>query len=90
MPSAAVPGLLDFLDYPDVGSLCMPGALLVVHGERDELFPPEGVRAAFEHLRRSYQAIGHAERFESFTFDGPHQFPLAAQQRMMEWFDRWL
>lgn len=90
MPSSTVPGLLDDLDYPDVGSLTMPNALMVVHGWEDELFPPDGVRAAFDNLTRCYQAIGKPERFQTFTFDGPHSFPLAAQQKMMEWFDRWV
>jgi dienelactone hydrolase len=90
MPSSAVPGLLDYLDYPDVGSLTLPNPLMVVHGWRDELFPPEGVRAAFENLTRCYEAIGRPEHFQTVTFDGPHQFPAQAQQRMIEWFDRWV
>jgi len=90
MPSAAVPGLLDYLDYPDVGSLTMPNALMVVHGWQDDLFPPSGVRAAFKNLQQCYAAIGKPERFATFTFDGPHSFPVKAQQRMIEWFDRWV
>jgi hypothetical protein len=46
------------MDYPDVGSLAMPSALLVVHGQQDSLFPPDGVKAAIDSLRQSYQAIG--------------------------------
>jgi hypothetical protein len=46
------------MDYPDVGSLAMPSALLVVHGQQDSSFPPDGVRAAINSLRQSYQAIG--------------------------------
>jgi len=85
-----VPGLLDYLDYPDVGSLTMPNPLLVVHGWRDTLFPRSGVEAAFESLGRCYQAIGKPERFETFTYDGPHKFPAPAQRKMVEWFDRYL
>ena len=90
MPSAVVPDLLDYLDYPDIGSLTMPNPLLVVHGQRDTLFPPEGVHAAFENLTRCYEAIGKPERFRTLTFDGPHKFPTHAQQQMIEWFDRWV
>jgi hypothetical protein len=63
---------------------------MVVHGWQDTLFPPEGVRAAFTSLAQCYAAVGKPERFQSFTFDGPHKFPLEAQKRMMEWFDRWV
>jgi len=90
VPSTMIPGLLDHLDYPDVATLAMPSPLLVVHGQQDTLFPPEGVKAAFATLGNSYQAIGQRERFATFLFDGPHKFPLTAQQRMVDWFDRWI
>jgi len=90
VPSAMVPGLLEYLDYPDIATLAMPHPLLVVHGQQDTLFPPEGVTAAMDTLRQSYQAIGQQERFETWIFDGPHKFPLAAQRKMMDWFDRWV
>jgi dienelactone hydrolase len=90
VPAGWPPGLLGDLDYPDVGSLTLPNPLMVVHGWQDTLFPPEGVRAAFSSLVQCYEAIGKPERFRTVTFDGPHKFPLEAQQRMMEWFDRWV
>jgi hypothetical protein len=49
----------------------MPRPLLVVHGQQDTLFPPEGVKAALDTMRMSYQAIGQLERFNTFIFDGP-------------------
>jgi dienelactone hydrolase len=90
VPSAIIPGLLDCLDYPDIATLAMPRPLLVVHGNRDTLFPPEGVTAAIDTLRKSYQAIGQPEHFNTLIFDGPHKFPRAAQHKMMDWFDRWV
>jgi len=90
VPSGMVPGLLEYMDYPDVGSLSMPTPLLVVHGQQDNLFPPDGVKAAIENLRRCYHAIGRPERFDTLFFVGPHKFPLQAQQKMMDWFDRWV
>ncbi len=90
VPAGMVPGLLDYLDYPDVGLLAMPNPLLVVHGLKDDLFPPEGVKAAFENLRQCYEAIRKPERFATFIYDGPHKFPAEAQRKMVEWFDRWL
>ena len=90
VPSAMVPGLLEYMDYPDVASLAMPTPLLVVHGQRDTLFPADGVKAAIDNLRECYQAISKPERFETVFFDGPHKFPLQAQQKMVDWFDRWV
>ena len=90
IPAGNVPGLFKYLDYPDVASLLMPNALMVVHGLRDDLFPPAGVKAAFRNLTQCYAAIGKPERFTTYTFDGPHKFPARAQQHMMEWFNRWV
>jgi len=36
------------------------------------------------------ETIGKPERFQTFTFDGPHKYPLETQQRMMAWFDQWV
>lgn len=90
VPTGMIPGLLECMDYPDVASLAMPSPLLVIHGQQDTLFPPDGVKAAVENLSQCYQAIGKPERFETMFFDGPHKFPLQAQQKMMAWFDRWV
>ena len=90
IPAGNVPGLFNYLDYPDVGSLIMPGALMVVHGLRDALFPPDGVTAAFRNLTGCYEAIGNPERFTTYRYDGPHKFPAQAQQLMLEWFNRWV
>jgi dienelactone hydrolase len=90
VPAGWPPGLLDDLDYPDVGSLAMPNPMMVVHGSQDRLFPPEGVQAAFRSLAQCYQTIGKPERFKTLVFDGPHKFPLEAQQAMLAWFDRWV
>jgi dienelactone hydrolase len=90
VPSGMIPGLLDYLDYPDIASLAMPNPLLVVHGQQDDLFPPDGVKAAIENLHQSYQAIGKPARFDTLVFNGPHKFPLQAQRKMMDWFDRWV
>jgi dienelactone hydrolase len=90
VPSGMVPGLLEYMDYPDIGSLAMSNALLVVHGQQDTLFPPDGVKAAIDNLRQSYQAIGKPERFDTLFFDGPHKFPIEGQRKMMDWFDRWV
>jgi len=90
VPSAMVPGLLEYMDYPDISSLMMPNPLLVVHGQQDGLFPSEGVKAAIDNLSRCYQVINKRDRFDTIFFDGPHKFPLPAQQKMIEWFDRWV
>ena len=43
-----VPGLYRYLDYPDVASLALPSALLVINGSKDTLFELDGVNACFD------------------------------------------
>ena len=46
-----VPGLMRHLDYPDVASLAMPAALLVINGSRDRLFDLDGVQRLLRQAR---------------------------------------
>jgi len=85
-----VPGLYRYLDLPDLVSLTAPGGLMVIHGRRDGLFPPEGVQASFDKLAAIYRKAGVPERFEAVTYDGPHEFNAAMQEKAFAWLDRWL
>ena len=72
-----VPGLMRYLDYPDVASLAMPAALLVINGSRDTLFDLDGVRSCFAKLAACYEKAGIAEQ-------GPHpalRHPARIQRR---------
>ncbi len=85
-----VPGLYRHLDYPDVASLAMPRALLVINGSRDTLFEPAGVRAAFEKLATCYRKAGAPERLRTRLYDTPHEFNSAMQAEAWEWLAKWV
>src|SRR6188472_3388977 len=53
-----VPGMTRYLDYPDVASLAMPSALLVINGSRDGLFDLDGVKHCFTKLSSCYAKAG--------------------------------
>jgi hypothetical protein len=82
-----VPGLYRHLDYPDVASLAMPAALLVINGSRDELFEPAGVRAAFEKLAACYAKAGVPERVRTRLYDTPHEFNGEMQVEAWAWLE---
>ncbi len=84
-----VPGLYRQMDYPDFVALAAPRPLLVIHGSRDALFPPEGVRQAVEKLTACYRKAGAADRFRFLEYDGPHEFNLAMQEQAFAWLKRW-
>jgi dienelactone hydrolase len=85
-----VPGLYRHLDYPDVASLAMPAALLVINGSRDELFEPAGVRASFEKLAACYAKAGVPERVRTRLYDTPHEFNLEMQAEAWAWLEKHL
>ena len=85
-----VPGLYRYMDLPDVVSMTAPGALMAIHGTQDKLFTNEGVQAAYDKIARVYKKAGVPDRFEGVTFDGPHEFNTAMQDKAFAWLDRWL
>ena len=85
-----VPGLYRHLDYPDVASLAMPAALLVINGSRDELFEPAGVRASFDKLAACYAKAGVPDRLRTRLYDTPHEFNAEMQAEAWAWLGKHL
>jgi dienelactone hydrolase len=89
-PTMLVPGLYRYLDYPDVASLALPSALLVINGSKDTLFDLGGVRACFDKLHACYQKAGAAEKFRARLYDTPHEFNAEMQARAWDWLQKWV
>ena len=85
-----VPGLYRYLDYPDVASLAMPAAMLVINGSKDGLFERDGVREAFEKLTACYRKAGVPEKVATRLYEAPHEFNLQMQAEAWDWIARWL
>ncbi|MBI3851863.1 MAG: acetylxylan esterase [Verrucomicrobia bacterium] len=85
-----VPGLYRHLDYPDVASLAMPKALLVINGRKDTLFHPEGVRASFDKLHACYAKAGAPDHCRTQFYDTPHEFNAEMQTEAWDWLKRWV
>ena len=86
-----IPGLYRYLDYPDLASLAMPSALLVLNGGKDALFEPAGVQAAYDKLKACYRKAGIAERIQCSLYpDAPHEFNAAMQAEAWKFLSRWL
>ena len=85
-----IPGLYRHLDYPDVISMAMPAALLVINGSRDGLFETEGVRVSFDKLAACYRKAGIPEKLRTRLYDTPHEFNAEMQAEAWEWLKRWL
>jgi dienelactone hydrolase len=85
-----VPGLLTVCDLDWLTAAVAPRAFLVTAGERDPLFPIDGVRAVVTAARREYEAAGVPERFEALLFPGGHSFPEEVKAHAYAFVDRWL
>lgn len=85
-----VPGLYGDLDWPDVGALHWPNALMIINGLKDALYPLEAARKAVDKLKRIYAKMGIPEKFEGVFFDGPHEFNAEMQDRACAWMEKQL
>jgi dienelactone hydrolase len=82
------PGLVRYLDYPDVASLAAPKPALFFAGENDRLFPAASARAAFARMAPVWAAWKAADRFEARMLPGGHEFTQPAQEAAFDWLDR--
>jgi dienelactone hydrolase len=81
-------GLYRYLDLPDLAALIAPRSVFVINGSRDQLFPPEGVRAAFEKIAQCFGKAGVSERQRCRLYDAPHEFNVRMQTDAWEWLER--
>lgn len=82
------PGLLRYLDYPDVASLAAPKPALFFAGETDRLFPIESVRIAFGKMHRVWRAWDAEGRLDTRILPGGHAFDERTQDSAFDWLDR--
>jgi dienelactone hydrolase len=85
-----VPGLLGVGDLDRVAAAVAPRAFLLTAGERDPLFPIDGVREVVATARRQYAEVGVPERFQAILFPGGHSFPEEVKNHAYAFVDRWL
>jgi dienelactone hydrolase len=82
------PGLVRYLDYPDVASLAAPKPALFIAGASDPLFPAASAQAAFSKMAQVWKAWQAPARFETRLLPHGHVFPLEAQEDAFDWLDR--
>lgn len=85
-----IPGLRNYLDYPDIASIACPKPMLFINGTRDQLFPVPGVKKAFEIMQHVWQDQGKADQLETYIWDQPHECNLKDQKAILDFLDRYL
>ena len=81
-------GLYRYLDLPDLAALIAPRSVLVINGSRDQLFPAEGVDAAFKKIEQCFRKAGVPDRQRCRLYDAPHQFNAEMQSEAWDWIGR--
>ena len=69
-----IPRLLKYAEMADVMGLFAPKPVVIVAGEKDDIFPIAGVRRAFRNLKRIYAASGARERCHLVIGPEGHRF----------------
>lgn len=69
-----IPGLLEWGDTPEIGSLIAPRHCIWEIGSRDGLIVPGWAEQAQERLKRAYAAAESSENLQFHRFEGGHQW----------------
>ncbi|MBI4622742.1 MAG: dienelactone hydrolase family protein [Verrucomicrobia bacterium] len=67
-----IPGLLEFGDTPEIGSLIAPRPAIWEAGRQDALMVPGWLEKAAGRLQAAYAAAGQPENFQVHRFEGGH------------------
>jgi cephalosporin-C deacetylase-like acetyl esterase len=79
-------------DFPIVGALIAPRPLLILSGQKDTIFPPDGYHEAFQRAKRVYDlyAGGDSDRIREVDDNVTHSDPPLFLREARQWMQRWL
>lgn len=78
-----IPGLLEFGDTPEIGSLIAPRPCIWEIGSRDSLVVAGWAEKAIERLQRAYAASETPDRLQFHRFEGGHQWSGTTAREML-------
>ena len=84
------PGLRRWLDYPHVASIACPKPMFFINGSQDKLFPVAGVEKAFRTMHDTWESQGAGDQIVTELWDMPHSCPKKAQERVLQFFKKYL
>ena len=86
--SMLVPGIRNLMDYADVAAMACPKPSLFFNGERDKLFPVEGVENAYWRMREVWHSQCADSKLVTKIWDEKHFFNRQMQEEVRRFFDR--
>lgn len=85
--SMLIPGIRNLMDYPHVASLACPKPMLFFNGDRDKLFPVEGVENAYRVMREVWHSKGKDGSLVTKIWPEKHFFNRGMQAEIKAFFD---
>ena len=82
------PGLVNYLDYPDVAAIACPKPVLLYNGVKDHLFPPEDVKKVYAKMRKYWESQNASDKLETRIWNAKHEFTAEMQKAAFEWLNR--
>jgi len=82
-----VPGILKYGEMYDVASLIAPRALLVESGTKDDIFPIESAKYAYEKVKEVYRFLNAEDKIDSDFFEGRHEI---SGRKSYDFLVKWL
>ena len=87
---AIVPGISQFMDFPDIMGMHAPKPAMVCSCTNDPLFTQTEVQKAQHSLNQIYRKAGSPKQFEFTHYQGPHRFDKTMQEDVFTWLDQHL
>jgi hypothetical protein len=80
------------MDFPVVTALIAPRPLLIISGQQDTIFPPDGYHQVFQRTKRIYDlyAGANSERIREVDDNVGHSDPPLFLREARQWMRRWL
>ena len=80
----AIPGLLQYGDVPEIGSLIAPRPCVWEVGASDKLISPRWADEALARMCRAYRALGAEDALRVDRFEGGHRWNGAVAYPLLE------
>ena len=81
-------------DFPVVAALIAPRPLLILSGQKDTIFPPDGYHEVFQRGKRVYDLYagvgGNSDRIREVDDNVAHSDPPLFLSEARQWMQRWL
>lgn len=69
-----IPGIRKYFEMGDIGCLIAPRKLIVVNGDKDEIFPIDGAKQSYGVILSAYSKLEKSQNCEMVIGNGGHRF----------------